>query len=436
MRIYVTTLPPLLYRGIVLAAALLVTAPPARAQIRVPPITLPSAPAVTNLTRDVSNVAASAVGGALTEVRSVRIEELLNANRAVLDRDRGGNLIVRGEIIAFVPKERAQQLPRFSGVTIARHEPIAGLDLEVLVLSVPADQSIHRVLKELRKSDPTTVYDYNHIYLGVGDAAQPPPAPIPAEQQTTSRHADTRPSVGMIDSGVDTAHPSLARSVVVSWGCDSTTPAMHGTAVASLIAGDDTAFRGAVPQANLFAADVFCGRPTGGAVDAVARAFGWLLDRGVKVVNVSLVGPRNLALEAVVARVQAAGQVVVAAVGNDGPAAPPLYPAAYPGVVGVTGVDARRHVLLEANRGPQVRFAAPGADMLAAAVGAGYQPVRGTSFAAPIVAGVLAAQCAAHENACGARGVEELSKQAVRLGPQPVYGAGLVGESVRTPSQK
>ena len=57
------------------------------------------------------------------------------------------------------------------------------------------------------------------------------------------------------------------------------------------------------------------------------------------------------------------GFVIVAAVGNDGPAAPPLYPASYARVVGVTAVDAHRRVLIEAARGPQVMFASPGADM-------------------------------------------------------------------------
>src|SRR4029077_8983492 len=95
-------------------------------------------------------------------------------------------------------------------------------------------------------------------------------------------------------------------------------------------------------------------------------------------------------LEAVVQHVITGGHIVVAAVGNDGPAAPPLYPAAWPGVVGVTGVDDGNRVLVEAQRGPQVKFAAPGAKMAAAKRPSGYTLVRGTSFAAPIVAGLLA----------------------------------------------
>ena len=78
-----------------------------------------------------------------------------------------------------------------------------------------------------------------------------------------------------------------------------------------------------------------------------------------------------------------------AAVGNDGPAAPAQYPASYPGVIAVTGVDAGGRALPEAGKAAHLDFAAPGADMAAALPGNGYTRVRGTSFAAPLVAARL-----------------------------------------------
>ena len=83
--------------------------------------------------------------------------------------------------------------------------------------------------------------------------------------------------------------------------------------------------------------------------------------------------------------------MIVAAVGNDGPAAPPQYPASYAGVVAVTGVDAKGKALTEAGRARHLDFAAPGADLAAALPGRGYSSVRGTSFAAPLAAARLAA---------------------------------------------
>ena len=81
--------------------------------------------------------------------------------------------------------------------------------------------------------------------------------------------------------------------------------------------------------------------------------------------TISLVGPRNPVLERGIAAAQGKGVVVVAAVGNDGPAAPPAYPASYKGVVAVTAVDKRDRALIEAGRALHLEYAAPGADFRA-----------------------------------------------------------------------
>ena len=193
--------------------------------------------------------------------------------------------------------------------------------------------------------------------------------------------------VGLIDSGVDASHPAFRHASVRRHGCsDGDHPAPHGTAVASLMVGEDARFESALPHAVLVAGDVYCDAPTGGSVEAIARELAWMARQKVAVVNISLVGPANQILQRLVERAVAQGVLVVAAVGNDGPAAPPLYPASWPGVVGVGAVDGRLRLLAEGARGPQVMFVAPGADMAAAASGTrAFAPVRGTSFAAPVV---------------------------------------------------
>jgi Subtilase family len=245
----------------------------------------------------------------------------------------------------------------------------------------------------------------------------------------TINSAGTR--VGLIDGGVDVSHDVFHDIVIHQHGCSgAAVPAAHGTAVASLMIGRSPRFHGAAPGSELYAADVYCGLPTGGAVDAVADALAWLVRERVPVINVSLVGPPNVMLENVVRMVIARGHVVVAAVGNDGPAAPPLYPASYPDVVGVTAVDAHQRALLEACRGRQVKFSAPGADMSAANPAQSYAVVRGTSFASPIVAGLLAEAVREPDKAAAQRAVADLATHAIDLGapgPDPVYGFGLVG---------
>jgi subtilisin family serine protease len=106
-----------------------------------------------------------------------------------------------------------------------------------------------------------------------------------------------------------------------------------------------------------------------------------------------------------------------------------LYPASYPHVIGVTAVDAHRRVLIEAARGNQVMFAARGADMSAADSGAKYAAIRGTSFAAPIVAALLAQSVTAPDLGSANAAIEVLARSAIDLGSKGrdlTYGFGLV----------
>ena len=93
---------------------------------------------------------------------------------------------------------------------------------------------------------------------------------------------------------------------------------------------------------------------------------GTLVAVGLAIAALSITASRNSVDDALVERavqaLRARGIGIVAAVGNDGPAAPAQYPASYPGVVAVTGVDARGRALPEAGKASHLDFAAPGAD--------------------------------------------------------------------------
>jgi subtilisin family serine protease len=120
----------------------------------------------------------------------------------------------------------------------------------------------------------------------------------------------------------------------------------------------------------------------------------------------------------------ARGHVLVSAVGNDGPAAPPLFPAAYPGVIGISGVDARDRVLPESGSGDQVDFCASG--MIGNDRNA---PLRGTSFAAPIVARKAAQLLDTPREGAAAQVQQQLVGEARDLGRpgrDPRYGDGLL----------
>jgi subtilisin family serine protease len=402
-----------------MAAAL---APGAQAQIRLP-ITVPALP-LSSVSQTLAQTESRTLD-TLSEVRRLQISHLLRDKRIEADPD--GNPIVRGEILAVGADEATLARLSSRGYTVDRQSVAA--ELRVVVLKVPAGLATKRALRELREADPAGLYDYNHIYLGVGAADETGPKSAPPLPANSSKAPLASPGlrVGLVDSGVDATHPAFRDSPIHPWGCGGRqVPAAHGTEVASLLV-----MHGA---AEVFAADVYCGAPTGGAADAIVASLGWLSQQGIAVINVSLVGPRNALLERIVAALIARGHLIVAAVGNDGPAAAPLYPASYPDVVGVTAVDAHRHVLIEAGRGPQVMFAAPGADIRAASLDHQTVAVRGTSFAAPTVTALLAALLPSPERRAAELAVESLARQAIHLGSSGkdlTYGLGLVGAENR-----
>lgn len=360
----------------------------------------------------------------LAGLRQLQVRKLLREHRQFLDTDPRGAPVVRGEVIAIDPMPEALQRARAAGFRVRGERRLEGLGLRVVVLQAREGQRSRAALKALRKLDPSGSYDFNHLYLGSGSAAG---VPVTASSDRVALR------VGLVDTGVDAAHPALAGVQVETWGCGGEEkPHRHGTAVASLLVGSRV--RAAPARHRLYAADIYCGRPTGGAVTGLAEAFAWLAQEKVAVVNLSLVGPPNQLLERGVQAMLARGHVLVAAVGNDGPAAPPLYPAAYPGVIGVTAVDARDRVLPEAGRGEQVDFAAPGAGLSAADDGGGWWDVRGTSFAAPLVARLAGAQAPQPSPGAALRVQSALAVQARDAGPRgddPRYGRGLLGGEQR-----
>ncbi|HJV61544.1 MAG TPA: S8 family serine peptidase [Albitalea sp.] len=418
----------------------------AQAQLRLPSMpSLPSVPSFPALPAP-SQVAPvlrreAAPVAELVQQRRQRIAELLRRRADLLEADAAGEPIVRGDLLVTAPTPALLDAARAAGFTLAREQRLDGLDMRLVVLRAPPGWDTARALRRLREIDPQADVDFNHLYLDSGDVAAPVASDAPASTAgVRTPAAVTSPAVkiGLIDGGVETLHPLLRDATVRAWGCRSTkVPSAHGTAVASLLVGHAEGFRGAAPaKAVLYAADVYCNDPLGGSVEAVAAALGWLAAEQVPVVNISLVGPPNRTLEQVVHRASAKGMLLVAAVGNDGPAAAPLYPAAYAGVVAVTAVDARGQVLPEACRGPHVAFAAPGAQMAVAALGAErFGSARGTSFAAPLVAGLLAASLQAPDAAAANLAVAALARTAVDAGApgrDDVYGWGVVARSLRT----
>lgn len=350
-----------------------------------------------------------------------------------------GGPAVRGQVVAIDPDPAVLTAARKAGFAVIAEEVIEGLGLRSVTLGTPRGVSVQRSLARLARLAPGTDFAANHLHRQSGVAADdgssgPSTGAAALAQGTTSVAADRRAApaggaIGIIDGGV-ARHASLPGKVEQrGFSSGGPMPDAHATAVASLAVGHGSV-RGAAPGAPLLVADIYGSDPAGGNALALVRALGWMAVRKVPVVVVSLVGPANRLVARAVAEAQARGILLVAPVGNGGPAAPPAYPASYPGVIAVTGVDGRNRALIEAGRSLHLDYAAPGADMAAANLTGGLAAVRGTSFAAPFVAGRLY-----HAVAAGGSPLSKLNEEAVDLGspgPDRVHGRGLVCGMCRT----
>jgi hypothetical protein len=328
-----------------------------------------------------------------------------------LVRDERGAAIVRGQVLAVSPADASLATARQLGFTVLRQDRLDALGLSSATLLAPDGMDTVAALAALRRADPGGNYDYAHVYNPSGQASSA------ATADATLPVAPSSLRIGMIDGAIAIDHPALRHAAIViqSFAGKNDAPgSAHGTAIASLLVGQDGNFAGHLPGAKLYAADVFGSAPDGGSAADIARALNWMASNDIAVTNISLTGPPNALLAAAVKAFLASGHLLVAAVGNDGPAAPPNYPAAYPGVVAVTSVDKDGHPELDAGGGV-ARFAALGVGVRAASLPRGYAVVTGTSYAAPVIAARLALLLTRPDPARSAATVDQLIAASARL---------------------
>lgn len=369
-----------------------------------------------------TGAALAQLGRTLEQARLDRLTRFVRQNRDAIDFDENRYPAVRGELVATGITESAIKNAQAQGFNLLSRDAIEGLGLSYVRFGTPKGLSLAEAEKKLRQVLPEAEIDADHIYFQ-GSAS--PASPLAtAALSTTAANA----SLGIIDGGV-ADHPSVRGRVEQNgFVAGAPAPSSHGTSVAALMIGNGD-IKGARPGASLLAADVYGTAKTGGNATAIARALGWLAGRGTSVVTISLVGPHNAFLKSAVAAAQRKGVIIVAAVGNDGPAAPPAFPASYLGVLAVTGVDGRNRALPEAGRASHTDFAAPGADIVSATSAKKKARVRGTSFAAPLVAAHLSTFYPRQSNGAVEPAVRKLMAEAVDLGKKghdPIYGHGLV----------
>lgn len=319
------------------------------------------------------------------------------------------------------------------GYQLIERRRLDGLGLILLDFQRPPGVSDEVALNDMRQMSPSATVGLDTLYR-----AQ---APYEMPDNTSSlRYANSllgwplegcqaQTAIGIIDGYLDDAVSGMPANRIVSRNFmrGDAAASQHAEAVAKLLMGP-----GRLNDVQIFSAGVIGtsrSGSTGSGAKELVLALDWMRSEQVSVVNVSLAGPDNPILARAIQTVTDNGMIVVAAVGNEGPEAPPQYPAAFGSVIGVTAIDVEREVFRKAVRGTHVEYAAPGVDIFIDAGPEDGRFVSGTSFAAPFITALIAAD-PAHAfsgNISSVRAfLDDRTLDLGDTGPDPVFGKGLV----------
>ncbi|TQS39544.1 S8 family peptidase [Cryptosporangium phraense] len=248
-------------------------------------------------------------------------------------------------------------------------------------------------------------------------------------------------TVAVIDTGVQASHPDLAGQVLKGIDLVGDKPAStdgsndengHGTHVAGIIAAvanNKIGVAGLAPNVKILPIRVLDADGSGYDSD-MAKGIIQAVDRGAKVINLSVGGTEAGATSSAVQYALSKNVTVVAAAGNerqDGNAT--SYPAADAGVIGVAATDSTNKDADFSNTGSYVDVAAPGVSILSTYMGSQYATMSGTSMATPYVAATAALLKSVSPGLTPAQVTTALESTATDLGAagrDDVFGYGLI----------
>jgi subtilisin family serine protease len=290
----------------------------------------------------------------------------------------------------------AARIARENGLELLEGWPMPLVGVDCFVMRVPVGRPLEEVIarisldREVAWSQPLQEYQA----LASPRAADPlyPTQPAAAEWHLNQLHqlaTGKGVTIAIIDSKVETTHPDLAGQVAISedfLSAGAGPPEEHGTGIAGIIGAkpdNGIGIVGVAPGARLMALRACSQTRAGGSTCdtlSLAKALQFALGRGADIINMSLSGPPDRLLSALIGVGLAKRVAVVAA--YDPRRASGGFPASVPGVIAVAD-EALPSV-------PQPVFRAPGKDVPTTQPGGRWYLVNGSSFAAAHVTGLLA----------------------------------------------
>ena len=288
-------------------------------------------------------------------------------------------LVEPGEVIIVDPPAGFVRAMREDGYSLIERLTLEQIGITLVRLRTPSNINAIEGVRAINKRYPSLIADVNQRFNANSGPAGDYGRTIIGWGEVPS-NCGSGLKLGMIDTLVDVAHPAIRGQRVArrSFIPKDTKPGIsnHGTAVAALLIGktESSDWKGLLPGASLYAANIFAERKGGGlraTLASMMKVVEWLAGKNVSVINFSLAGSPNRVLTKLMDRASARGLALVAAAGNGGAKARPAYPAAHPMVLAVTAVDQALTPYGHANHGDYIDFAAPGVRLWTARKGGG-----------------------------------------------------------------
>ncbi len=340
--------------------------------------------------------------------------------------DRDGFRYRKNEFIALdLPPAEALRL-NAAGFRVIESAKLASLGTTVSLIKSPARRSDQDTLDQIEAMSDSASVSFN--YLFDTSTASVRKAAKSAVRKRTSCGCD----IGLIDTGVATTGGLFKHVEIVQKSFNGITyaPKLHGTAVAYLFAGNENGTN--KKRTRVFVGDIFGNdRAKAGSAFALVKALDWMAQMKVPVINVSLAGPKSEAVAKAIEALTRKGHIVVAAAGNDGPVAPPVFPGAYSSVVAVTAVDSQTKIYRYANRGNYIDLSSLGVEVPLIDNSGTPVVATGTSFASPTVARRLARAMTKPDILAAKTAISSIERSARDLGKpgrDEIYGHGFVDD--------
>ena len=380
----------------------------------------------------------------LDQKRAIEFERL--RSKGIQDyNDIDINALEPGEVCVINANEaEAKKLDEYvlaQGYTKKKRRVLTNLGFVMSILHVPPGQTVQQGIVALREVFPSQIIDANHHYYLQGQTTQMDPRlyghRLVKWNEQVVRCTSQNIQIGMIDTPVDRNSLPLHHRKIQTKSFLPTKASKarnhHGTAIATLLVGQAQSTNHALlPQASLFAAEAFRQTDAGNTEAttwSIVRALDWLVEQNVQIINLSLGGPPNALLSYAIKKTLAENIPVVAAGGNAGTQGASIYPAAQPGVIAVTALDANLDPYRHASRGSYIAFSAPGVDIWIPNDQGGGLFQSGTSFAAPFVTTAAATVKQLHPNWTPEQVANHLANDALDLGAigkDETFGWGLI----------